>query len=68
MNAFTLYPAIDMRNGKCVRLIQGDYGKETIYGDSPLDMAAQFAHQNIIRSAALLVEATVRVKSTMTRV
>ncbi|AUJ60340.1 MULTISPECIES: 1-(5-phosphoribosyl)-5-[(5-phosphoribosylamino)methylideneamino]imidazole-4-carboxamide isomerase [Bacillus amyloliquefaciens group] len=45
MNAFTLYPAIDMRNGKCVRLIQGDYGKETIYGDSPLDMAAQFAQE-----------------------
>lgn len=45
MNAFTLYPAIDMRNGKCVRLIQGDYGKETIYGDSPLDMAAQFANE-----------------------
>lgn len=45
MSAFTLYPAIDMRNGKCVRLIQGDYGKETIYGDSPLDMAAQFAKE-----------------------
>ncbi|MGY5190303.1 UNVERIFIED_CONTAM: 1-(5-phosphoribosyl)-5-((5-phosphoribosylamino)methylideneamino)imidazole-4-carboxamide isomerase, partial [Bacillus amyloliquefaciens DSM 7 = ATCC 23350] len=45
MSAFTLYPAIDMRNGKCVRLIQGDYGKETIYGDSPLDMAAQLAKQ-----------------------
>ncbi|PNB53537.1 1-(5-phosphoribosyl)-5-((5-phosphoribosylamino)methylideneamino)imidazole-4-carboxamide isomerase, partial [Pseudomonas sp. GW456-E7] len=27
MSAFTLYPAIDMRNGKCVRLVQGDYNK-----------------------------------------
>ncbi|OIK21569.1 1-(5-phosphoribosyl)-5-[(5-phosphoribosylamino)methylideneamino]imidazole-4-carboxamide isomerase [Bacillus amyloliquefaciens] len=45
MSAFTLYPAIDMRNGKYVRLIQGDYDKETIYGDSPLDMAAQFAKE-----------------------
>ena len=33
--AFTIYPAIDMRGGKCVRLIQGDYNQETVYGDSP---------------------------------
>lgn len=32
-----------MRGGKCVRLLQGDYDKETVYGDSPVDMAAQFA-------------------------
>ncbi|MDA7025566.1 1-(5-phosphoribosyl)-5-[(5-phosphoribosylamino)methylideneamino]imidazole-4-carboxamide isomerase [Bacillus sp. CLL-7-23] len=42
MSAFTLYPAIDIRNGKCVRLIQGDYAKETIYGDSPFEMASSF--------------------------
>ncbi|MEH7107772.1 MULTISPECIES: 1-(5-phosphoribosyl)-5-[(5-phosphoribosylamino)methylideneamino]imidazole-4-carboxamide isomerase [Bacillaceae] len=41
--SFTLYPAIDMRGGKCVRLLQGDYGKETVYGDSPYDMAKNFA-------------------------
>jgi phosphoribosylformimino-5-aminoimidazole carboxamide ribotide isomerase len=39
----TLYPAIDMRGGNCVRLLQGDYDKETIYGDSPFDMARAFA-------------------------
>ncbi|MGG0610754.1 1-(5-phosphoribosyl)-5-[(5-phosphoribosylamino)methylideneamino]imidazole-4-carboxamide isomerase [Bacillus altitudinis] len=44
MSDFTLYPAIDMRNGKCVRLVQGDYDQETIYGDSPLDMARLFAN------------------------
>ncbi|TYR80083.1 1-(5-phosphoribosyl)-5-[(5-phosphoribosylamino)methylideneamino]imidazole-4-carboxamide isomerase [Priestia megaterium] len=43
MNSFAIYPAIDMRGGKCVRLLQGDYNKETIYGDSPVDMATQFA-------------------------
>ncbi|MCY7768863.1 1-(5-phosphoribosyl)-5-[(5-phosphoribosylamino)methylideneamino]imidazole-4-carboxamide isomerase [Bacillus haynesii] len=43
MSEFTVYPAIDMRNGKCVRLIQGDYEKETIYGHSPLEMASLFA-------------------------
>lgn len=45
MSIFTLYPAIDMRNGKCVRLVQGDYDQETIYGDSPLDMARLFANE-----------------------
>jgi phosphoribosylformimino-5-aminoimidazole carboxamide ribotide isomerase len=39
----TIYPAIDMRGGNCVRLLQGDYDKETIYGDSPFDMAHRFA-------------------------
>ncbi|WP_453993869.1 1-(5-phosphoribosyl)-5-[(5-phosphoribosylamino)methylideneamino]imidazole-4-carboxamide isomerase [Bacillus nitroreducens] len=43
MNTFTIYPAIDMRGGKCVRLLQGDYDKETVYGDSPFDMAKTFA-------------------------
>ncbi|AZU63922.1 1-(5-phosphoribosyl)-5-[(5-phosphoribosylamino)methylideneamino]imidazole-4-carboxamide isomerase [Neobacillus mesonae] len=42
--SLTIYPAIDMRGGKCVRLLQGDYDKETVYGDSPFDMAAQFAN------------------------
>lgn len=40
---FTIYPAIDMRGGKCVRLLQGDYNQETIYGDSPFEMAQRFA-------------------------
>lgn len=34
-----IFPAIDIRNGKCVRLIQGDYDQEIIYGDSPIKMA-----------------------------
>lgn len=41
--AFTIYPAIDIRGGKCVRLLQGDYNQETVYGDSPYDMAKKFA-------------------------
>lgn len=45
MSDFTLYPAIDMRGGKCVRLLQGDYDQETVYGDSPFDMAKQFVDQ-----------------------
>lgn len=43
--SFTVYPAIDMRGGKCVRLLQGDYNQETVYGDSPFTMAKSFADQ-----------------------
>jgi phosphoribosylformimino-5-aminoimidazole carboxamide ribotide isomerase len=43
--SFIIYPAIDMRGGKCVRLLQGDYNQETIYGDSPFAMAEKFARE-----------------------
>ncbi|HEY9576796.1 MAG TPA: 1-(5-phosphoribosyl)-5-[(5-phosphoribosylamino)methylideneamino]imidazole-4-carboxamide isomerase, partial [Pseudobacillus sp.] len=43
--SFTIYPAIDMRGGKCVRLKQGDYNQETVYGDSPFDMARSFVEE-----------------------
>ncbi|TYT25002.1 1-(5-phosphoribosyl)-5-[(5-phosphoribosylamino)methylideneamino]imidazole-4-carboxamide isomerase [Luteimonas viscosa] len=46
MNAtFTLYPAIDVRNGRVVRLAQGDYAQETRYGDDPLALARAYAEQ-----------------------
>jgi len=35
-------PAIDLRGGLCVRLRQGDYGRETVFGDDPAEMAARF--------------------------
>ncbi|MDF2947189.1 MAG: 1-(5-phosphoribosyl)-5-((5-phosphoribosylamino)methylideneamino) imidazole-4-carboxamide isomerase [Bacillales bacterium] len=37
-----LYPAIDIKNGNCVRLEQGDFDKVTKYSDSPVEMAKQF--------------------------
>ena len=37
-----LYPAIDMKNGQCVRLLHGDMDKATVFGDSPADQAARF--------------------------
>tara|TARA_Y100000768_G_scaffold252887_1_gene192127 strand:- start:178 stop:939 length:762 start_codon:yes stop_codon:yes gene_type:complete len=40
--SFVVYPAIDLINGKCVRLHQGDYAKETIYGDDPISQALKF--------------------------
>ena len=38
-----LYPAIDLLDGRCVRLYQGDYDRETHYGDDPVSQARQFA-------------------------
>jgi phosphoribosylformimino-5-aminoimidazole carboxamide ribotide isomerase len=38
-----LYPAIDLRGGRCVRLYQGDHGRETVYGDDPVAQARTFA-------------------------
>ena len=32
-----LFPAIDLKDGKCVRLVQGDFNKSTTYNNSPLD-------------------------------
>lgn len=34
-----IWPAIDLRGGKCVRLRQGDYNQETVFGDNPVEMA-----------------------------
>ena len=38
-----LYPAIDLRGGNCVRLYQGDFAQETVYGDDPVAQARLFA-------------------------
>ena len=37
-----LWPAIDLRGGRCVRLLQGDYDRETVFGDDPVEMARRF--------------------------
>jgi phosphoribosylformimino-5-aminoimidazole carboxamide ribotide isomerase len=38
-----LYPAIDIRGGQAVRLLQGDYGQETTYDNDPVDAARRWA-------------------------
>ena len=40
-----IYPAIDIRGGKCVRLFKGDFAQETVFSDSPAAMAKQWAAQ-----------------------
>jgi phosphoribosylformimino-5-aminoimidazole carboxamide ribotide isomerase len=37
-----LWPAIDLRGGRCVRLLQGDYDRETVFGEDPVAMARRF--------------------------
>jgi phosphoribosylformimino-5-aminoimidazole carboxamide ribotide isomerase len=40
---FEIIPAIDLYGGKCVRLTQGDYAQQTVYGDDPPAMAERWA-------------------------
>jgi len=40
-----LFPAIDLKEGRCVRLIQGDMDQATIFNDDPADQAKQFEDQ-----------------------
>ncbi len=40
-----LFPAIDLKEGRCVRLVQGDMDKATVFNDDPADQAARFAEQ-----------------------
>ncbi len=47
MSGVELYPAIDLRDGKAVRLVRGDYDAETIYDDDPVAVAAGFAADGV---------------------
>ncbi len=42
MTTFQVIPAIDIRDGRCVRLIQGDYARETRYTGDPVDIALRW--------------------------
>jgi phosphoribosylformimino-5-aminoimidazole carboxamide ribotide isomerase len=37
-----VYPAIDLRGGRCVRLLEGDFARETVYGDDPVAVARRW--------------------------
>lgn len=40
---FTVYPAVDIAGGRCVRLLQGRFGSETVYSDDPVKVAIGFS-------------------------
>src|ERR1700690_1121909 len=44
-----IIPAIDIIDGKCVRLSQGDFARKTIYNEDPLEVAKQFEKAGIKR-------------------
>jgi phosphoribosylformimino-5-aminoimidazole carboxamide ribotide isomerase len=44
-----IIPAIDIIDGKCVRLTQGDYGQKTVYNEYPLEVAKQFEDAGLKR-------------------
>ena len=44
-----IIPAIDIIDGKCVRLTQGDYSQKTIYNENPLEVALEFESIGITR-------------------
>jgi phosphoribosylformimino-5-aminoimidazole carboxamide ribotide isomerase len=41
----TIYPAIDLRGGRCVRLMQGAFDRETVYGDDPIAVARRWEEE-----------------------
>ena len=49
MSKIEIIPAIDIIDGKCVRLSQGDYNRKTVYDASPLDMARRYADIGVRR-------------------
>jgi len=49
MNKIEIIPAIDILGGKCVRLSQGDYARQTIYNADPLEVAKMFEDAGIRR-------------------
>jgi len=42
-------PAVDVRGGRCVRLLRGDYAQETVYSDDPTQQAVGFARRGATR-------------------
>lgn len=44
-----IYPAIDLLNGRCVRLRQGDYSRETVFSDDPAAVAQRWVEQGADR-------------------
>jgi phosphoribosylformimino-5-aminoimidazole carboxamide ribotide isomerase len=44
-----IYPAIDIRGGRCVRLRQGDYAQETVFGDDPVAVARRWVGEGADR-------------------
>ena len=42
LSAFTVFPAIDLRGGRCVRLVQGDFERSKVYDADPVERAREW--------------------------
>ena len=52
-----LIPAIDIIDGKCVRLSQGDYNTQKVYNENPVEVAKEFeAHGFIVCTLSIWME------------
>jgi len=49
VTGFQPIPAVDIRGGRCVQLVQGDFARETAYGDDPAEMARHWQAQGAQR-------------------
>jgi phosphoribosylformimino-5-aminoimidazole carboxamide ribotide isomerase len=47
-DGFTIFPAIDLKGGQCVRLLQGRADAETVYGDDPVEMARRWVAEGAV--------------------
>ena len=62
-----IFPAIDIKNGKCVRLIKGNFDKVTIFNNSPVDQALffkekGFTHLHLVDLDGALNDSTINQK------
>jgi phosphoribosylformimino-5-aminoimidazole carboxamide ribotide isomerase len=55
-----IYPAIDVKDGKCVRLAQGEFGKVTVYSDDPVEMALDGARYGEPQNISIISEMAVK--------
>ena len=44
-----IIPAVDVKNGQCVRLAQGDFNRVTVYAENPVDMARRWVQKGAQR-------------------
>lgn len=57
-------PAIDLKNGRCVRLFQGDFNQETVFSDDPLAMALSWQEQGAHRLHVVDLDGAIQGKPT----
>jgi phosphoribosylformimino-5-aminoimidazole carboxamide ribotide isomerase len=58
-----IFPAIDLKDGKCVRLYKGDFKKITIFNDSPYNQALQFKNKGFTHLHLIDLDAALKGKS-----